>query len=155
MPEHIRRLREAVGPALLLLPSVSVLATDDAGRVLLVRHTGGWWGLVGGAVEVDEHPADAAVREAAEETGLVVELTGLRTVLGGPSFRVRYANGDEVAYVQTVYDARVTGGTERPDGDETTAVGWFAVDELAGLDLGPFARATFAALGWLSSSPGA
>ena len=52
---HIVRLRERVGHDLLLLPSVAVLPTDDAGRVLLVRQTDfGAYGTIGGAIdEVD------------------------------------------------------------------------------------------------------
>ena len=151
VPDHVRRLREKVGTDLLLLPSVTVLARDDDGRLLLVRHAAGdAWGLVGGAIEVDERPEDAAVRETEEETGLAVELTGVVAVLGGPDFRLRYPNGDQAAFVQTVYGAHVVGGTARPDGDETVAVGWFRPDELASLELGPFARATLEALDWLA-----
>jgi 8-oxo-dGTP pyrophosphatase MutT (NUDIX family) len=66
---HIARLRAAVGHGLLLLPSVSVLPVDEAGRVLLVRHAGhdDGWGVLGGAVEPGESPAAAAVREALVE----------------------------------------------------------------------------------------
>jgi ADP-ribose pyrophosphatase YjhB (NUDIX family) len=155
MPDHVRRLREQVGTALLLLPSVSVLARDDDGRVLLVRQADtGTWGLVGGGIEVDERPEDAARREAHEETGLHVELTRLVAALAGPDFRVRYPNGDEAAYVAVIYEARVIGGAERPDGVETTEVAWFAPDDLDEVDLGPFARATFRELGWLAAPPG-
>ena len=60
-------LRDAVGSRLLVLPSVSVLPRDAAGRVLLVRHAdSGDWGTIGGFVEPDESPAQAAVREARE-----------------------------------------------------------------------------------------
>jgi hypothetical protein len=40
MSAHVARLRAAVGHELLLLPSVSVLPVDEAGRVLLVQHAG-------------------------------------------------------------------------------------------------------------------
>lgn len=151
MSDHIRRLRGLVGNELLLLPSVSVLVRDDEGRVMLVRHAdSGLWGLIGGAVEVDERPEEAAVRETEEETGLIVELTRLVTVLGGPGFRVTYPNGDETAYVSIVYEARVLGGEERADGDETIELGWFRFDDLRTSDLGTFAEVTFEELGWLS-----
>lgn len=55
-------------------------------------------------VEVDESPARAATREAREEAGIEVELTRIIDCLGGPEFRLRYTNGDEVAYVSIVYD---------------------------------------------------
>jgi len=51
---------------------------DDAGRLLVIRRTDtGQWAVPGGAAEVGEPVGLAAVREAAEETGLDVELTGL------------------------------------------------------------------------------
>ena len=147
---YIRTLRESIGHDLLLLPSVAVLPRDDDGRILLVQQAdSGRWGPIGGSVEVDEDPAEAAVREAAEEAGVDVELTRLVTALGGPEFRITYPNGDRTAYVSIVYEARVVGGTPRPDHDETVGVGWFSIDELAMLDLGGFARSTFRALGLL------
>ena len=110
---HIARLRAVVGHELLLLPSVSVLPVDEAGRVLLVRHAGhdDGWGVLGGAVEVGESPAAAAVREAREEIGVDVRLVRLLDVLGGPDYEVSYPNGDRVAYVTAVYEARVAGGS--------------------------------------------
>ena len=150
MSPYLRRLRERVGHDLLLLPSVSVLALDGDGRVLLVRHAdSGAWGTVGGVIEPDEAPADAARREAREEAGVDVELVGLVDVVGGAGFRVTYPSGDEAAYVAAVYEARVVGGVPEPDGDETTEVGWFTRAELPATELTSFARATFEALGWL------
>jgi ADP-ribose pyrophosphatase YjhB (NUDIX family) len=150
---YIRNLRVSIGSELLLLPSVAVLPRDADGRILLVRQAdSGRWATIGGSVEIDEHPADAAVREAAEEAGVQVELTRLLTALGGPQFRLTYPNGDRTAYVSIVYEATVIGGTPRPDLDETVDVGWFAPDELAALDLGDFARSTFRALGLVEAA---
>ena len=74
---HIAALREKIGHDLLLVPCVAVLPRDDQGRVLLVRQSDfGLWGTVGGAVDVDESPEDAARREAREEIGAEVELHG-------------------------------------------------------------------------------
>ena len=49
----------------------------DGDAVLLVRTRNGRWGLPGGYLKVDEHPRDGAVRELAEETGLVVHASEL------------------------------------------------------------------------------
>jgi 8-oxo-dGTP pyrophosphatase MutT (NUDIX family) len=50
-----------------------VLLTDAAGRVLLVEPTyKDYWEVPGGAVEADESPYDAAVRELTEELGLLL-----------------------------------------------------------------------------------
>jgi hypothetical protein len=77
-------------------------------------------------------------------------LSGLVTTLGGPRFRVRYRNGDETAYVTIVYDARVTGGEQRADGEEVLALGWFGRSELETIELGTIAHATFEELGWIT-----
>ncbi len=145
---YLRRLRAVVGHDLLLLPSVAVLVWHDDGRLLLVRNADtGEWQTIGGAVEPDESPEEAAVRESEEEAGVVVRLTRLRGVLGGPDFRQTYPNGDEVAYVPAVFDARVVGGEPRPDGDETTDVGWWALSDLGDDTIWPFTRALLTGVG--------
>ena len=91
-------------------------------------------------VEPDEEPADAAVREAWEETGLHVEPTRLLGLYGGPDSHVRYRNGDEVYYVVIVFEARVIGGHARPDGVEILETRWVAPAELPGLPVSPWMR---------------
>jgi 8-oxo-dGTP pyrophosphatase MutT (NUDIX family) len=146
-PGYVRDVRELVGHRLLLLPAVSVHVRDEAGRLLLVHQRDrDQWGTVGGAVEPGESPADAAVREVKEETGLDVELTALVEVLGGPDFEMTYPNGDECAYLSIVYDARVVGGTLTPDGVEVSRCEWFELSELASLDLGSVSRAVLRAV---------
>jgi ADP-ribose pyrophosphatase YjhB (NUDIX family) len=107
------------------------------------------WSTIGGAVEIGESPAQAAIREVREEIGLDVELTSVRAALGGPAYDVVYANGDRCSYVSVVYDARTVGGTLAADGQETTAVRWVAVDELPNLDATSYATSLFRELGLL------
>ena len=151
IPAHIARLRAAVGHDLLLLPSVSVLPVDQAGRLLLVRHAGhhDGWGVLGGAVEVGESPAEAAVRETREETGVEVRLVRLLDVLGGPDYEVRYPNGDRTAYVTAVYQAAIIDGSPAVSDDELSDVAWFAPVQLTRLELSRFARALLSATGYL------
>jgi 8-oxo-dGTP pyrophosphatase MutT (NUDIX family) len=52
------------------------------------------WTLPGGAVDPEEQPADAAVRECFEETALLVKLDALIGIFGGPEFLISYPNGD-------------------------------------------------------------
>jgi ADP-ribose pyrophosphatase YjhB (NUDIX family) len=148
---HIARLRSAVGHDLLLLPSVSVLPVDQAGRLLLVRHAGhhDGWAVLGGAVEIGESPAEAALRETREETGLEVRLTRLLDVLGGPDYEVSYPNGDRVAYVTGVYEAAVIDASPAALDGELSDMAWFALGQLATLELSRFARALLTATGYL------
>jgi len=136
---YLRSLREQVGHELLLVPSAAALVWDDAGRLLLVRATdSGLWQTIGGAVDPGESPQDAAIREAREEAAVDVELLGIRGALGGREFEMTYPNGDRVAYVSTVFDARIAGGEPRPDGEETSEVGWFEPARLDGVELTAF-----------------
>ena len=116
MSDYMRALRAKVGSQLLEVPAVSVVVRDDAGRVLLVRHSNGdVWVTPGGAVEPAEIPAEAAVREMWEETGLEVELTRVLGVYGGPDFIVAYENGDRVSYLMVFFEATPVAGAPRPD----------------------------------------
>jgi 8-oxo-dGTP pyrophosphatase MutT (NUDIX family) len=132
-----------VGSELLLLPSVAVLPWDEDGRLLMVRDAAtGQWMTIGGMIEPDETPRAAAVREGLEETGLHFEIAALRDVIGGPDYWVTYPNGDRVAYVSPVFDARVIGGTIQADGAEVSEVRWWTPAEIEhALDINDFTRA--------------
>ena len=141
MSPYVGFLRERVGSSRLLLPSVSALIGDGEGRLLLVRlRDGEEWTTPGGAIEPDESPADAVVRETWEETGYLVEPQRLAGVYGGPDFVVRYSNGDETQYVMAVFDCNVRGGAPRADGHETTDVRFWSASEAARLPLTPWLR---------------
>ena len=123
------------------------LPRDDAGRILLVQIADtGQWATIGGAIEPDESPEDAAVREAVEEAGVGLVLGALLRVLGGPDYRLVYPNGDQTCYVTTVFDARVISGSPTPDGDETIAVRWWAPDALPVEQMSTFTNALFEAV---------
>lgn len=133
--DYIKRIRERVGgEELLQVPSVSVAVRDENGRVLLARHSeGDVWLLPGGTVEPGEPPADAALREMWEETGLRVRLTGLVGVFGGPDFIVHYRNGHRTSYVMTVFEAVADDTTATPDGGEIVEVRYVSRRERGGL----------------------
>lgn len=152
---HIQRLRELVGDELLVLPSVAVLPRDEKGRVLLVRDLEtGRWAAIGGAVEPDESPERCAMREAEEEAGVTLRLGSILAVLGGPEYRMVYPNGDRTAYVSTVFDATVTEGTPRPDGEETSEVAWWPPAEMPLDEMSTFTTALLRDVGVLPDSDG-
>lgn len=132
MSDYIRRLRAMIGTTVLEVPTVSVLSFDESGRVLLVRHAeGNDWTTPGGMIEPYEIPADAAVREMWEETGLHVELTRVVGVFGGNACTSTYSNGDVLSWVSTVFAGRRLGGVLRPDGEETLEARYFERAETA------------------------
>ncbi len=135
--DYARRLREITGSEpLLQLPSACVAIRDADARVLLAHHVEtDLWGLPGGTIEPGETPADAAVREAWEETGLVVRLTRLVGVFGGQQFVVQYRNGDRTSYVTTVFEATVQGGTVQAQASELLDLRFLSQAEAANLPL--------------------
>ena len=139
---YIRGLREQIGSARLLLPSVSAHIFDDAHRLLLVRQADGdVWSTPGGVIEPDERPADAAMREAWEETGLRVRVDRLAGAYGGPECVVRYPNGDESQYVIIAFQCAIVSGSPRPDHEETVETRFVSEQDAESLALSPWLRA--------------
>jgi 8-oxo-dGTP pyrophosphatase MutT (NUDIX family) len=129
--DYLRAIRSKVGHDLLILPSAAIVVKDDVGRVLFGLHSDKRiWVVPGGLVEPGEHPADAAVRETYEETGLEVEVTGLLGVFGGPDLVIHYPNGDVASYVGTIFRGRVIGGRLQPDGGEILDVKYMSRSEI-------------------------
>jgi ADP-ribose pyrophosphatase YjhB (NUDIX family) len=82
----------------------------------------GKWSVPAGFVDGGEDPARAAEREALEETGLQVRITGLLDVHG--------RQGDtEGADILIVYLAEVTGGSLCP-GDDAAECAYFSPEAL-------------------------
>lgn len=79
-----------------------------------------------------------------EEAGVVIRVDRLLTAVGGPDYRITYPNGDEAACVPIVYEATVVSGDPTPDGDETSEVAWFHLDDLPRVDLNDLNRVLLA-----------
>jgi len=131
MPEHVRQLRQKIGHDLVLTPSVLGLIFDNQGRLLLQKRAdNGRWSGPAGAIDPNESPSNAIVREAWEETGVLVTPTRVLSVFGGKAFAYTYADGDQIVNYGIVFAGRVIGGTPSPDGFESTAVDFFPLSAL-------------------------
>lgn len=121
-------------------PGVAAIIQDEEGRILLQRRSdNGLWGLPGGSVEIGESVRDAIVREVREETGLAAQVIRLIGVYSDPKFQiVRYADGNVVHYISTLFACRILGGTLRTC-DETLDLKFFDPADLP-TDLLPMHR---------------
>lgn len=123
--QYVERMRDLIGPDLLLSIGVSALIRNEAGEILVTqRGDDGRWVEPGGGLEPGETPAQAIIREVREETGLDVEPVRLIGVYGGPNYRVTGKEGVQTSIVGFVFDCKVTGGTLQPDGVETVALAY-------------------------------
>lgn len=108
----------------------------EGDRLVLVKRAyppiQGQWSIPGGVLEVGETVREAAVREAHEETGLIVEpgeLLGVYDrILHDPEHRVQYH------YVLIDFFCRAVGG-ELHAASDAAEVRWFTRAELSTLNL--------------------
>jgi 8-oxo-dGTP pyrophosphatase MutT (NUDIX family) len=113
------------------------------GKVLLIHHRAlDKWLPLGGHIELDEDPEQAALREAREESGLEVELLGERPPTTGPGTRALIAPRfldihritDTHEHIGLIYWARPRDGTLALAPAEHHQIRWCAAGELDGLE---------------------
>jgi ADP-ribose pyrophosphatase YjhB (NUDIX family) len=113
-------------PADRIADCAGAFVRDGAGRVLLIRRANdpgrGLWSVPAGRIEAGETPAEAAVREVREETGLDVEV-------GEVLWR-----GAVGTFSVEDFAATVTGGVLQA-GDDASDARWFTADEVRALPL--------------------
>ncbi len=99
----------------------AAVLVERQGEILLVQRANepyrGLWTLPAGFVNAGEDPARAAARECQEETGLVVEITGIIDIVFG---REHSRGSDFVIFYRGV----VLDGIPIAN-DDASAVGWF------------------------------
>jgi 8-oxo-dGTP pyrophosphatase MutT (NUDIX family) len=129
IPEFVRELRSVIGHSPLWLSGVTAVVLDDGGRVLLARRADTHrWSLITGIIDPGEQPADAAVRECLEETGV----HAVPELLAGVSVTepMLHVNGDQAQYLNLTFRCRAVGGEARVNDEESVEVGWFELDAL-------------------------
>jgi ADP-ribose pyrophosphatase YjhB (NUDIX family) len=119
-----------------LVPSVNVVVTNDRAEILLIRRSDNDnWALPGGAVDLGESLAEAAVREVKEETGIDCEVTGLVGIYTDPKHIILYtSNGEARQEFSVVLTALARGGSPAVS-SESLEVGWYRSDDMSNLPI--------------------
>ncbi len=114
-----------------LVPSVNVVVVNDAGEILMIRRTDNDnWAVPGGAIDLGESVAQAAVRETREESGIECEITGLVGIYSDPKHVLLYTSNGEVRQeFSIVLTARPLSGQPTPS-SESSEVRWVPASEV-------------------------
>ena len=124
IPEFIVELRRHIGHAPLWLPGVTAVVIRGQQVLLVKRADNHAWTPVTGIVEPGENPADCAVREVLEETG--IHAVARRLAWGHVTRPIVHANGDHAQYLDHVFRMDwVSGGEPFPADDESLDARWF------------------------------
>src|SRR4051812_45182462 len=106
--------------------AVGAVVGNDAGELLLIqRSDSGVWLYPTGWADVGYSPAEVAVKEVAEETGIHCRVGGLLAVLDG--MRLGFTR---IPLYSLVFHCTAIGGELAAHPLETSDVGWFARDHL-------------------------
>lgn len=121
------------GPTLLAVSAMALI--DPAGRVLMQRRPenrahGGLWEFPGGKLEAGEGPAEALVREIAEELGIAIREADLTPV----SFAASEGAGRR-PLVLLLYACRRWEGD--PVAEPGAALQWTSIDQFSALAMPP------------------
>lgn len=128
VPDFIVQLRARIGHELLWLPGVTAVVLKGNEVLLVKRSDNGAWAPVTGIVDPGEHPAQAAVRETMEETGVrcvVEELVWVNVT--EPTV---HTNGDHAQYLDHTFRCKFVEGRPHPADEESSEVAWFPVGNL-------------------------
>jgi 8-oxo-dGTP pyrophosphatase MutT (NUDIX family) len=125
--------------------TASAVVLDDEDRVLLVHHNKiGLWLYPGGHIDPNEDPAQAAVREVAEETGIRATAIG-EPAFTHPAVRSRVAPWAIIEmdvtdakvgahrHIDLVYVCRAAGGDLTAQLEEVAVARWVPVADVAAL----------------------
>jgi ADP-ribose pyrophosphatase YjhB (NUDIX family) len=108
--------------------AIGAVVGNDEGEILLVqRADSGIWLYPTGWADVGYSPAEVAVKEVEEETGIQCEPVRLLAVIDG--MRMGFTR---FAMYMVLFHCRAVGGELLAHPLETSGVGWFAEDDLPG-----------------------
>lgn len=124
-------------PANSIVVAVTAFVLDESGRLLMIRRTDNdLYAIPGGAQEIGEAIVQTVVREVREETGILVEVTGLIGVYSDPEHVIAFADGEVRQEFSLCFRARPVQGELRTS-SESKEVLWVERAELDDLNIHP------------------
>lgn len=128
---YIKELRKLVGKRPLLVCACGCLIYDELGRVLLERRADdGLWGNPGGCMELGEEPEETVIRKIFEETGLNVSKLELFGIYSGEEQHHIFPNGDEVYYVNIMFETTSYSGVLKDPDEESLEFKFFHIKDI-------------------------
>jgi ADP-ribose pyrophosphatase YjhB (NUDIX family) len=103
----------------------AVVGNDDGELLLIQRGDSGMWLYPTGWADIGYSPAEVALKEVEEETGIEAEAVRVLAVYDGLRFGAR-----AMPFYSLLFHCRAIGGHLTPHPLEARAVGWFAEDAL-------------------------
>jgi len=127
---------DRIGRNLPTLVGSSAQIYDSTGKKILLTRRGdnGRWCLPGGQLDSGESVAETCAREVLEETGLIVEVGRLIAVYSSPNMVLFYDDDHKYQVISFHFEVKVIGG-ELGLSNETTEVGYYAIDEINNMDV--------------------
>lgn len=123
-----------------LVVAVAAVVQDDQGHILMIERTdNGLWAIPGGAQDIGETTREAVVREVEEETGILVEVTGVTGIYSDPRHVIAYDDGEVRQEFSITFRARPLGGNVRTS-SESKRVEWVSADRTPSLNIHPSVR---------------
>jgi 8-oxo-dGTP pyrophosphatase MutT (NUDIX family) len=128
VPEFIVALRQHIGHAPLWLVGITAVVIRDQQVLLIQRSDNQAWTPVTGIVEPGENPADCAVREVLEESG--IHAVARRLAWVHVTRPIVHVNGDHAQYLDHVFRMDWVAGEPFPADDESLEARWFDVSKM-------------------------
>jgi ADP-ribose pyrophosphatase YjhB (NUDIX family) len=120
-----------------IVVAVTAFILDESGRLLMIRRTDNdLYAIPGGAQEIGETISQTVVREVREETGILVEVTGLIGVYSDPEHVIAFGDGEVRQEFSLCFRARPVQGELRTS-SESKEVLWVERAKLDGLNIHP------------------
>jgi ADP-ribose pyrophosphatase YjhB (NUDIX family) len=127
-------------PANSIVVAVTAFILDPSSRLLMIRRTDNdLYAIPGGAQEIGETISQTVVREVREETGILVNVTGLIGVYSDPAHVIAFTDGEVRQEFSLCFRARPVQGEPRTS-SESKEVLWVEPARVDDLNTHPSIR---------------